>query len=55
MQDGWELREAMRQREELKAKLFRAQSDVARRKAELADLEQRILKNLDASTGLICW
>lgn len=55
MQDSWELREAMRRREELKAEIFRAQSDLARRKAELVDLEHRTLKNLDASTELICW
>lgn len=55
MLESPEFREALRLREELKAKLLRAQSDVARYKAELSELEQRMVRDLDLRTELICW
>lgn len=55
MLESPEFREALRLREELKAKLLRAQLDVARYKAELSELEQRTVRDLDLRTELICW
>ncbi|MDA9544820.1 hypothetical protein ACM43_09815 [Bradyrhizobium sp. CCBAU 45321] len=55
MQGRCELREELRRREELKATLFRAQLDIAKCKAELAELDQRLLKNLVGNAELICW
>lgn len=55
MRGRCELREELRRREELKATLFRAQLDIAKCKAELAELDQRILKNLVGNPELTCW
>jgi len=42
MRDDWDLEKIVRQQDELKVKLLRAQSVVAECKAGLADLERRL-------------
>ncbi|WP_245327007.1 hypothetical protein [Bradyrhizobium sacchari] len=50
MQNDWDLEKILRQQDELKVKLLRAQSVVAECKAGLADLERRLERRVVSSS-----
>ncbi|UWU75720.1 hypothetical protein N2603_37955 [Bradyrhizobium huanghuaihaiense] len=50
MQNDWDLEKILRQQDELKVKLLRAQSVVAECKAGLADLERRLERRAVSSS-----